>query len=181
MRKIAIRGPAEAVAKAKALVEAQVHYAETAAVHHVSQTLEIPKKATGLIIGRGGATVKGIEADSGAMLNIDTKHAGGEGEDKRVGIIITGTAQSVDKAAERINAILREATNGGGDRQPSARGQGGGSGTGGERLEVPTTTVAMIIGKAGKNIRDLEAQTGARPVRNIPVHPVCVKASHASS
>ena len=73
MRKIAIRGPAEAVAKAKALVEAQVHYAETAAVHHVSQTLEIPEKATGLIIGRGGATVKGIEAASGAMLNIDTK------------------------------------------------------------------------------------------------------------
>lgn len=75
-RKIAIRGTAEAVAKAKELVMAQVRYAQTAAAHLISKVLKIPVSHTGIIIGKSGATVKSIESETGAMVKLDTKYVG---------------------------------------------------------------------------------------------------------
>jgi hypothetical protein len=72
-RKMAITGPAAAVEKAKALVEAQIHFAKTAAV--LAQTVQIPLNQTGLVIGKAGATIKAIEAETGAMVNIDSRQA----------------------------------------------------------------------------------------------------------
>jgi len=72
-RRVAIRGTTEAVQKAKQLIDAQVHYAETAAVLHASATVQIPVRHVGLVIGKGGATVKAIENETGAAVNIDTR------------------------------------------------------------------------------------------------------------
>jgi hypothetical protein len=72
-RQMAITGPAAAVEKAKTLVEAQIHYAKTAAV--LAQTVQIPLNQTGLVIGKAGATIKAIEAETGAMVNIDSRQA----------------------------------------------------------------------------------------------------------
>lgn len=72
-RRVAIRGTAEAVQKAKELIDAQVHYAETAAVFNVSEMVKIPTKHVGLVIGKGGATVKAIESETGAVVKIDTR------------------------------------------------------------------------------------------------------------
>lgn len=73
MRKMAIMGPADAVAKAKALVNAQIEYAETSAVLEQSTTVQIPVKQTGLVIGKAGATIKDIEAETGATVNIESR------------------------------------------------------------------------------------------------------------
>ena len=77
MRKMAIMGPADAVAKAKALVNAQIEYAETSAVLEQSQTVQIPANQTGLVIGKGGATIRDIEAETGATVNIETRQVCG--------------------------------------------------------------------------------------------------------
>ena len=74
VRKVAIRGPADAVAKAKALIEAQIHYAETTAARRVTETVQILAKQAGIVIGKGGSTIKGIETESGATINIDSRH-----------------------------------------------------------------------------------------------------------
>lgn len=76
-RKMAITGPAAAVEKAKLLVEAQIQYAKTAAVlaQTVQMQMQIPLNQTGLVVGKAGATIKAIEAETGAMVNIDSRQA----------------------------------------------------------------------------------------------------------
>lgn len=72
-RRVAIRGTPEAVQKARELIEAQVQYAETTKSFHESETVQIPVQHVGLVIGKGGATIKAIEGETGAAVNIDTR------------------------------------------------------------------------------------------------------------
>eukprot|EP00802_Teleaulax_amphioxeia_P006910 Tamp_06916.p1 GENE.Tamp_06916~~Tamp_06916.p1 ORF type:complete len:443 (+),score=136.26 Tamp_06916:129-1331(+) len=151
MRKMAIMGPADAVAKAKALVNAQIEYAETSAVLEQSTTVQIPVKQTGLVIGKAGATIKDIEAETGATVNIESRNQPQDGA--HTSVRVSGSAEAIEQAVARINAIVADASASGG----SSRGSNGG-----EKVVVPTSAIALIIGKAGKNIRDLEAVSGAR-------------------
>lgn len=71
-RKVAIRGPAEAVAKAKARIAETLRFAETAAVQTgATEVLNVAVEMTGRIIGRQGATIRGIAAETGATVVID--------------------------------------------------------------------------------------------------------------
>ena len=70
-RQIAIRGPPEAIEKAKELIQAQITYAKTNLVARVFERVLIPSKHIGHIIGKAGARIKDLEAQSGAKLNIE--------------------------------------------------------------------------------------------------------------
>jgi len=74
VRKVAIRGTEEAVAKAKELIAVQIHYAETVADKVTTEILSIPAHQVGLLIGRSGATVRAIQNDTGAKVNLDTQY-----------------------------------------------------------------------------------------------------------
>jgi len=74
-RKVVIRGTAEAVAKARALIEAQIETAATWKVDVVAETVQVPVKQTGAIIGKGGATIKSITAETGASITVDPRYA----------------------------------------------------------------------------------------------------------
>jgi hypothetical protein len=74
-RKVVIRGTAEAVAKARALIDAQIETAATRKVDVVAETVQVPVKQTGAIIGKGGATIKSITAETGASITVDQRYA----------------------------------------------------------------------------------------------------------
>jgi far upstream element-binding protein len=124
----------------------------------------VPDRTVGLIIGRGGETIRDLQERSGCHINI-------VGANKSVNglrpVNLIGSQQAANRAKDLILEIVESDTRGPGatnDQQPASISQshtggyqsgGGGSGagtTGGsdkinETIMVPSDSVGMIIGK----------------------------------
>lgn len=117
----------------------------------------VPNRTVGLIIGRGGETIRDLQERSQCHVNI-------VGEEKSVNglrpVNLIGTPQAAAMAKDLIMEIVESdtkslANQGGGGRDGSrgvgAGGFGGGDGFGGEKISdtitVPSEAVGMIIGK----------------------------------
>lgn len=140
----------------------------------------VPDRTVGLIIGRGGETIRDLQERSGCHINI-------VGESKSVNglrpVNLIGTREAAARAKEAIMEIVDsdsrgEATGsraggrpamGGRDDAPSrgaGGGQYGGGGGGGDKINdvvyVPSDAVGMIIGKGGETIREMQNGTGCK-------------------
>ena len=128
-----------------------------------SMQIMVPDRTVGLIIGRGGETIRDLQERSGCHVNI-------VGEQKSVNglrpVNLIGSQQSAAMAKELIMEIVdsdtkslanqgppqRDFAGGGGGGGGGARGGGGGGGFGGgdrinDTIRVPSEAVGMIIGK----------------------------------
>ncbi|KAF2752901.1 eukaryotic type KH-domain (KH-domain type I) [Pseudovirgaria hyperparasitica] len=143
-----------------------------------SLQIMVPDKTVGLIIGRGGETIRDLQERSGCHVNI-------VGENKSINglrpVNLIGTPQAADKAKHLILEIVESDTRNpnGQQQQPQqqqfttnqARG-GGGLDFGGfnqgasdkinETIHVPSEAVGMIIGKGGETIKDMQNTTGCK-------------------
>ncbi|KAK8006221.1 hypothetical protein PG991_012518 [Apiospora marii] len=145
----------------------------------------VPDRTVGLIIGRGGETIRDLQERSGCHINI-------VGENKSVNglrpVNLIGSREAAAQAKEHIMEIVDSDSrnvNGGGkqDRPPRndhgrdsgppsmGGGMGGGMGMGGgagggdkinDSIYVPSEAVGMIIGKGGETIREMQSQTGCK-------------------
>lgn len=139
----------------------------------------VPDRTVGLIIGRGGETIRDLQERSGCHINI-------VGESKSVNglrpVNLIGTREAASRAKEAIMEIVDsdsrgEATGsraggrppmGGRDDAPPRGGGGGhyGGGGGGDKINdtvyVPSDAVGMIIGKGGETIREMQNNTGCK-------------------
>ncbi|KAK6436991.1 hypothetical protein LTR95_006815 [Oleoguttula sp. CCFEE 5521] len=141
-----------------------------------SVQIMVPDKTVGLIIGRGGETIKSLQERSGCHVNI-------VGENKSVNglrpVNLIGSGASVNVAKELILEIVESDARGvpvgslgsGSNSMPPARdrgfdgGRGGGGGDGGsisKTIQVPSESVGMIIGKGGETIKDLQRSSGCK-------------------
>ena len=134
----------------------------------------IPGHKVGLVIGKGGETIKQLRAQTGAMLIIiqDTNQ---QAEQKP--LRITGTPESVERAKAEVFKILNQQDNrnGGGGRGGFSGGRGGGRGGGGgagwpsgggggdkmEYVMVASNKVGLVIGKGGETIKSINQASGA--------------------
>ena len=134
----------------------------------------IPGHKVGLVIGKGGETIKQLRAQTGAMLTIiqDTNQ---QAEQKP--LRITGTPESVERAKAEVFKILNQQDNrnGGGGRGGFSGGRGGGRGGGGgagwpsgggggdkmEYVMVASNKVGLVIGKGGETIKSINQASGA--------------------
>jgi far upstream element-binding protein len=125
----------------------------------------------GRIIGRGGETIRRLQDESGARIQIE-REAGQ--------VKIKGTNAAVETARRLVNEVLNSAPGGGfgggapagggaggggGFGAPAPGGYGGGGGGGGGAASVTLPTQGQegrIIGRGGETIRDLQQRTGAR-------------------
>jgi len=143
-------GPTAAEAAAAAEAEAARRRAEEAANALVTRTIDCPQSMVGRIIGRGGETIKGLQASSGAHVAIDQNV--GEGEPRK--ITIAGAAACVDVASELVENLLL------------GTGVGGGllvtPGQITRSIECPKESVGKLIGRGGETIRGIQTATGAR-------------------
>jgi len=128
-----------------------------------SETLQCPANRVGLIIGRGGETIKRLQADSGAHIQIDQNMPHGE---PRV-ITVTGGEDAVKRAADMIRELMDD-------------GGGGGGGSGGGNqpsitIECEKHLVGRIIGRGGETIKMLQANSGShiKIDQNVPVGMPC--------
>ncbi|KAI9768600.1 MAG: hypothetical protein M1840_004797 [Geoglossum simile] len=132
----------------------------------------VPDRTVGLIIGRGGETIRDLQERSGCHVNI-------VGEAKSVNglrpVNLIGSVQAAAMAKELIMEIVDSDTKSLANQGPSQRdaGRGGGFGNyggggagGGDRINdsirVPAEAVGMIIGKGGETIKEMQNSTGCK-------------------
>jgi far upstream element-binding protein len=127
----------------------------------------VPDRTVGLIIGRGGETIRDLQERSGCHVNI-------VGEQKSVNglrpVNLIGSREAAAKAKDLIMEIVESDSKSlaSKDRAPAQRdsGRDGGYGGGGEKINdsifVPSEAVGMIIGKGGETIKDIQSTTGCK-------------------
>ncbi|KAK1751154.1 hypothetical protein QBC47DRAFT_84828 [Echria macrotheca] len=131
-----------------------------------SLQIMVPDRTVGLIIGRGGETIRDLQERSGCHINI-------VGENKSVNglrpVNLIGTPAAARHAKELILEIVdSDNRNGGnnaggrGGRDNFAGAPGGGHDKINDSIFVPSDAVGMIIGKGGETIREMQNNTGCK-------------------
>ena len=135
-----------------------------------SMQIMVPDRTVGLIIGRGGETIRDLQERSGCHVNI-------VGEQKSVNglrpVNLIGTPQAAAKAKDLIMEIVESDSKNPAEkgRAPQQRDSGrdagyGGNSGGGDKsndsIYVPSEAVGMIIGKGGETIKDMQNTTGCK-------------------
>ncbi|KAF2424433.1 hypothetical protein EJ08DRAFT_417501 [Tothia fuscella] len=133
----------------------------------------VPDRTVGLIIGRGGETIRDLQERSGCHINI-------VGENKSINglrpVNLIGNDQASRLAKEFILEIVDSDTRN--QDQQNASGSRPDTGNEGpprakqnynqdpskiaEKIYVPSDAVGMIIGKGGETIKDMQATTGCK-------------------
>jgi far upstream element-binding protein len=128
----------------------------------------VPDRTVGLIIGRGGETIRDLQERSGCHVNI-------VGEQKSVNglrpVNLIGSREAAAKAKDLIMEIVESDSKSlaNKDRAPTQREPGRDAGYGGgggdkvnDSIFVPSEAVGMIIGKGGETIKDMQNTTGCK-------------------
>ncbi|XP_043705828.1 far upstream element-binding protein 1-like isoform X2 [Telopea speciosissima] len=132
-----------------------------------SKTIDIPNGRVGVIIGKGGETIKYLQLQSGAKIQV-TRDMDADPNSLTRMVELVGTAEQISKAEQLISDVLSEAETGGsGIVSRRITGQ-----PGAEQfiMKVPNNKVGLIIGKGGETIKNMQARSGAR-IQLIPLHP----------
>ncbi|CAN7062901.1 unnamed protein product [Brassica oleracea var. botrytis] len=136
-----------------------------------TKKIDVPNMRVGVIIGKGGETIKSLQLQSGAKIQV-TRDMDADPNAATRTVDLTGTPDQISRAEELINEVLQEAESGG----TVGVGSGGGSrrmagqpGADQFVMKIPNNKVGLVIGKGGETIKSMQAQTGAR-IQVIPLH-----------
>lgn len=113
----------------------------------VSEVMHIARTMVGKLIGKGGATIMGLQSSTGCSIQVDQHTATRGGECRRV--TLKGTPSAVEAAKKAVRDAL--------EAEPGAP-------SGGEMssdLSCPQHVVGRIIGRAGETIKLLQGASGA--------------------
>ncbi|GKV09238.1 hypothetical protein SLEP1_g20769 [Rubroshorea leprosula] len=129
----------------------------------ISRKIEVPNAKVGVLIGKAGETIRSLQYNSGAKIQI-MRDADADRDAPTRPVELVGTLSSIAKAEKLINAVIAEADAGG---SPSlvARGLAITQATGAVDLieiQVPNEKVGLIIGRGGDTIKGLQTRSGAR-------------------
>ncbi|KAF2257056.1 hypothetical protein BU26DRAFT_413213 [Trematosphaeria pertusa] len=136
-----------------------------------SSQIMVPDRTVGLIIGRGGETIRDLQERSGCHVNI-------VGENKSVNglrpVNLIGSPTAAARAKELIMEIVDSDTRAAGEGAPPAIQQqqhsrrenfdpySAGPNKINDSIMVPSDAVGMIIGKGGETIKDMQSTTGCK-------------------
>ena len=132
----------------------------------------IPGHKVGLVIGKGGETIKQLQAQTGAKMII-IQDTNDQADQKP--LRISGPPESIEAAKAEVFKILNQNDNRGmgGARGGHSGGRGGGRGGGGagwptggpgdktEYVMVASNKVGLVIGKGGETIKSINQSSGA--------------------
>uniref|UniRef100_A0A3Q3VUQ5 K Homology domain-containing protein n=1 Tax=Mola mola TaxID=94237 RepID=A0A3Q3VUQ5_MOLML len=118
----------------------------------------IPAGKAGLVIGKGGETIKQLQERAGVKMILIQDASQGPNVDKPLRII--GDPYKVQQAQEMVQEILRERGHGGfSERNDFGSHMGGG---GGMDIPVPRHSVGVVIGRSGEMIKKIQNDAGVR-------------------
>ncbi|KAK1392456.1 hypothetical protein POM88_011512 [Heracleum sosnowskyi] len=140
-----------------------------------SKKIEIPNGRVGVIIGKGGETIKYLQLQSGAKIQV-TRDMDADPNSPNRGVELMGTPDQIAKAKQLISDVLNEV-----DEKSCFCSPMRGSGIVSRRLPghlggaekysqmIPNNKVGLIIGKKRETIKNMQSSTGAR-IQVIPLH-----------
>ncbi|WCJ33777.1 KH domain-containing protein [Euphorbia peplus] len=134
----------------------------------INKRITIPNGKVGVVIGKGGETIKQIQQQSGAKVQI-TKDQVADPHALTRDVELIGSSEQISRAEELINDVISEA-----DAGSSASSAVHGLNVkqyGGEQfaVKVPNDKVGLLIGKGGETIKYMQNKSGAR-MQIIPLH-----------
>ncbi|KAG0206387.1 hypothetical protein BGX28_002150 [Mortierella sp. GBA30] len=120
-------------------------------------TMQIPSTKVGLVIGRGGETIRDLQDRSGARIAVTPTPMDHNSPSRTVSI--TGD----DSAIERAKSFIEEIVN---DMAPRGGYSGGGGGgyqsTPPVTMTVPQESIGLVIGRGGETVKQLQIQSRAK-------------------
>ncbi|XP_034910670.1 uncharacterized protein [Populus alba] len=132
----------------------------------LSKKIDIPQGRVGVIIGKGGETIKYLQLQSGAKIQVTRDMDADPNSPYRI-VELMGTPEQIAKAEQLINDVLAEADAGGsGTISRRYAGQGGSEHF---SMKIANNKVGLVIGKGGDSIKNMQARSGAR-IQVIPLH-----------
>ncbi|VFQ60808.1 unnamed protein product [Cuscuta campestris] len=131
-----------------------------------SRKIEIPNGKVGVIIGRSGETIRNLQLQSGAKIQV-TRDMDADPTSQTREVELMGTPEQISRAEQLIQDVLAEADSGGSGMASRRPGQQ----IGAEQfvMKVPNNKVGLVIGKGGETIKNMQASSGAR-IQVIPLH-----------
>ncbi|XP_072971500.1 uncharacterized protein [Typha angustifolia] len=133
-----------------------------------SRKIEVPNNKVGVLIGKAGDTIKFLQINSGAKIQI-TRDGEADPNSSTRPVELIGSLESINKAEQLIRDVIAEADAGG---SPALVARGFGtvqSGAEQTEIQVPNEKVGLVIGKGGETIKNLQTRSGAR-IQLIPQH-----------
>ncbi|XP_047221025.1 far upstream element-binding protein 2 isoform X1 [Girardinichthys multiradiatus] len=158
-RNISLTGSPEAIQRAKAFLDDIVSRGHESSNGQSGsmQEIIIPAGKAGLIIGKGGETIKQLQERAGVKMILVQDGSQPPNIDKPLRII--GDPYKVQQAKEMVNEILRERDHSGfGDRNEYGSRMGGG----GIDIAVPRQSVGVVIGRSGEMIKKIQSDAGVK-------------------
>ncbi|KAK1386854.1 Far upstream element-binding protein 3 [Heracleum sosnowskyi] len=152
-------------------VAASAQNEDTSGAKSMSRKMEVPNNKVGVLIGKAGDTIRFLQYNSGARIQI-TRDADADPYSGTRPVELIGTLDNITKAEKLIKDVIAEA-DAGGSPALVARGFNTVQATGaGEQIQiqVPNEKVGLIIGKGGETIKNLQTRSGARIQVLIPQH-----------
>ncbi|POO03055.1 Polyribonucleotide nucleotidyltransferase [Trema orientale] len=133
-----------------------------------SKKISIPNGKVGLIIGKGGETIKYLQSQSGAKIQI-TRDSEADPYSQTRDVELTGTSEQISRAEQLVNDVIAQTDTG--NSAPSANYGTNPIQPGADQfvMKVPNNKVALLIGKGGETIRSMQSKSGAR-IQIIPLH-----------
>ncbi|ORZ05943.1 hypothetical protein BCR41DRAFT_174285 [Lobosporangium transversale] len=116
-------------------------------------TIQIPSTKVGLVIGRGGETIRDLQDRSGARIAVTPTPNDHNSPNRTVSI--TGD----DSAIERAKALVEEIVS---DMAPRAGHSSGYQTTPPVTITVPQDAIGLVIGRGGETVKQLQIQSRAK-------------------
>jgi len=117
-----------------------------------TSNVPVEKEYVGVVIGRGGDTIKRMQAETGAKIQFNTIDPNAPGDRH---LIIQGTKEQVTEAENKVKDLLSKVA------QKEPRFGGHGQGAAQDVFNVPANKCGLVIGKKGETINRMKEQTGA--------------------
>ncbi|KAG6501249.1 hypothetical protein ZIOFF_041127 [Zingiber officinale] len=133
-----------------------------------NKKIEIPNGRVGVIIGKSGETIKYLQLQSGAKIQV-TRDMDADPNSLTRSVEIVGTSEQISRAEQLINDVLAEADSGASATIASRKFGCVPPGVEQFQMKVPNNKVGMVIGKGGETIKNMQARSGAR-IQVIPLH-----------
>lgn len=153
-RRVVIIGFPEDVEEAKRLIGEKSD--EAAETRFPTIHMRIPQNRVGLVIGRGGETIRELQERSGARINVQPENQVDPWGNNERAVYITGDEASIRRAQDLINDMVAG----------HGRGVGGGGPPGAPRnalvIKIPESSVGAVIGKRAETLRTLQNLSGCR-------------------
>ncbi|XP_066563813.1 far upstream element-binding protein 2 isoform X1 [Amia ocellicauda] len=170
-RSVSLTGSPDSIQKAKMLLDEIVSRGRGAppSFHESTngqsgsvQEIMIPAGKAGLIIGKGGETIKQLQERAGVKMILIQDGSQSANMDKPLRII--GEPYKVQQARELVQEILRERDHPGFTERNEYGSRMGGGGGGGSGIDVPVPrhSVGVVIGRSGEMIKKIQNDAGVR-------------------